>query len=50
MTQWTGYAWRELASKPEFITKLFDKTGCLVTAGGSRDDEIEPQGQDLYSF
>ena len=36
MTQWTGHAWTELASKPELIQKLFEKIGCLVTSDGSQ--------------
>ena len=50
MTQWTGHAWTELASKPELIQKLFEKTGYLVTTDGSYNDKIKPQGQNLYSF
>ena len=50
MTQWTGHAWTEPASKPELIQKLFEKTGCLVTVDGSHTDKIKPQGQNLYSF
>ena len=50
MTQWTGHAWRELVSKPDFIRKLFEKTGCLITAGGSQDEKIRPQGLDAYTF
>ena len=37
-------AWRELVSKPDFIRKLFEKTGCLITADGSQDKKIRPQG------
>ena len=50
MTQWTGHAWRELVSKPVFIRKLFEKTGCLITADGSQDEKIRPQGLDAYTF
>lgn len=50
MTQWTGHAWRELVSKPDFIRKLFEKTGCLITADGSQDEKIRPQGLDAYTF
>ena len=50
MTQWTGHAWTELASKPKLIQKLFEQTGCLVNADGSHNDKIKPQGQNLYSF
>ena len=50
MTQWTGHAWRELVSKPVFIRKLFEKTGCLITADGSQYEKIRPQGLDAYTF
>lgn len=50
MTQWTGHAWRELVSKPDFIRKLFEKTGCLITADCSQDEKIRPQGLDAYTF
>ena len=44
MTQWTGEAWRKLSSDKMFPKKLFMKTGCLMTADGSDDDMIKPQG------
>lgn len=50
MTQWAGHAWREVGSKPEFIRKFFEKTGCLITVDGSHDDKIKSQGLDIYSF
>ena len=50
MTQWTGEAWRKLSSDKMFAKKLFMKTGCLMTADGSGDDMIKPQGLELYSF
>ena len=50
MTQWTGEAWRKLSSDKMFAKKLFMKTGCLMTADGSDDDMIKPQGLELYSF
>lgn len=50
MTQWTGHAWREITSLQEFIRKLFEKTGCLITADGSHDEKIKPQGLDSHSF
>ena len=50
MTQWTGHAWRELSARHEFIRKLFEKTGCLITADGSHDDKIRPQGLDMCTF
>ena len=33
-----------------FAKKLFMKTGCLMTADGSDDDMIKPQGLEPYSF
>lgn len=50
MTQWTGEAWRKLSSVKMFAKKLFMKTGCLITADGSDDDMIKPQGLQPYSF
>ena len=34
----------------KFAKKLFMKTGCLMTADGSDDDMIRPQGLEPYSF
>ena len=50
MTQWTGEAWKKLSSDKTFAKKLFMKTGCLMTADGSDDDMIKPQGLEPYSF
>ena len=50
MTQWTGEEWRKLSSDKMFAKKLFMNTGCLMTADGSDDDMIKPQGLELYSF
>lgn len=50
MTRWTGHAWKELSSQQEFIRKLFEKTGCLITADGSHEDKIRPQGLEMYTF
>ena len=32
MTKWTAEAWRELSKNKEFFRRLFEKTGCLLTA------------------
>ena len=32
----------------EFFTKLFEKTGCLMTLNGSRDEKLHPQGLKDY--
>ena len=50
MTQWLGDAWDVLKSKSDYIWRLFQKTGCLITSDGSEDDQIKPQGLDNYSF
>lgn len=48
MTKWAGEAWTELSSNMDLFTKLFHKTGCLLTADGSDDDKIQPQGLEPY--
>ena len=50
MTQWTGEAWSELKESKDFLRRLFEKTGCLMTTDGSGDEKISPQGLDEYSF
>ena len=50
MTKWTGEASREIREDKEFFTKLFEKTGCLITVDGSRDSKIQPQGLIDYAF
>ena len=39
---------KELSKVMDLFTKLFQKTGCLITADGSDDDKIRPQGLDPY--
>ena len=46
MTQCTGEAW----SDHYFFKRLFEKTGCLITADGSDDANISPQGLKGYKF
>ena len=50
MTKWAGKAWRELSSDEDFVKKLFEKTGCLMTADGEDDEKIRPQGLEPYTF
>lgn len=50
MAQWTVEAWRKLSSDKMFAKKFFMKTGCIMTADGSDDDMINPQGLEPYSF
>ena len=46
ITKWAGNAYRQLnrPSYDKFRRRLFEKTGCLITADGSEDDKINPQG------
>ncbi len=50
MTKWVGEAWRELKENHTFFTKLFERTGCLMTVDKSSDENINPQGLDDYTF
>ena len=50
MTKWTAQAWREITQDQDFFKKLFEKTGCLMTANGSDDEKIKPQGLEPYTF
>lgn len=50
MTKWTAEAWKELTADKLFFMKLFERTGCLITADGSDDDKIRPQALEPYSF
>ena len=40
----------KLSLDKTFTKKRFMKTGCLMTADGSDDDMIRPQGLEPYSF
>jgi len=48
MTKWAGEAWKELSKDMDLFIKLFQKTGCLITADGSNEHKIRPQG--LYPY
>ena len=50
MRKWTGAAWWVLSKDKDFIKRLFQKTGCLITIDGSDDDLINPQGLEDYTF
>ena len=50
MTKWAGAAWRVLVKDRDFIKRLFQKTGCLITIDGSDDDMIKPQRLEDYTF
>ena len=50
ITKWAGNAYRQLnrASCDKFWGRLFEKTGLLITADGSEDDKINPEGLPNY--
>ena len=50
MTKWTAAAWKELSADQLLFKRLFQKTGCLITADGSDDSSIRPQGLESYEF
>ena len=50
MTQWAGKAWSELYSNQTFFKRLFEKTGCMITADGTDDFKISPQGLENYDL
>eukprot|EP00794_Sanderia_malayensis_P002109 gene2110-2394_t len=50
LTEWTGDAWSELNKNSTFFRRLFEKTGCLLTADGSDDFKVSPQGLIDYHF
>ena len=50
MTKLAGAAWRALVKDKDFIKKLFQKAGCLITMDGSDDDKTKPQGLEDYTL
>ena len=48
MTQWTGKAWSMLSNETFFKTET--ETSCLLTANGSVDVKISPQGLKNYQI
>ena len=51
ITRWTGAAWAYLLEENEVsFEKIGLKTGCLMTADGSEDALIRPQGTEQYTF
>ena len=49
-THWAGEAYAKLCGNEynDFWKKLWLKTGCLITADGSNDDKIAPEGLQNY--
>ena len=51
MTKFVGQTWEELNEDySEMRRKFFQKTGCLMTADGTDDDKIQPEGFVNYNF
>ena len=51
ITKWLGAAWHKLNTNyPKYREKLFYKTGLLMTADGSEDHRIKPEGFENYTF
>ena len=50
MTHWVGEAYERLQSEEYNQTRYrcFEKTGCLITADGSNDSKIKPEGLHDY--
>ena len=50
ITHWVGEAWEKLKS-PKYDAsrwKCLERTGCLLTADGSVDDKVKPEGMSAY--
>lgn len=43
-------AWSEFNNDETFFKRLFEKTGCLLTADGSDDVKISLQGLENYQI
>ena len=51
MTKWVGQAWEELNEDYSGMRrKFFQKSGCLMTADGTVDDKIQPEGFQNHKF
>ena len=52
MTRWVGDAYRKFISAKYDNARLswFRKTGCLMSADGTDDDLIKPEGTSFYTF
>ena len=50
VTKWAGDAWRRLADQKydAFRQRLFEETGCLLTATGEEDNKVQPEGLPGY--
>jgi hypothetical protein len=52
ITHWVGQAWKEFCGEKynSFRLKSWQKTRCLMTADGSEDDLVKPEGLDGYEI
>ena len=50
ITKWVGTAWSKMSKYRAYRQRLFEKTGLLMTADGSGDKLINPQGYKDYLF
>ena len=50
ITKWAGDAWGRLVDRKynAFRRRLFEKTGCLLTATGEADNKVQPEGLPGY--
>ena len=51
ITRWVGEAYLKTSKDEKFLRKVyrsFAKTGCLITADGSEDNKINPEGMPAY--
>ena len=50
ITQWAGEAWKALCTEKydKIRQSCWKATGCLITADGSDDNLIKPEGLDDY--
>ena len=51
ITGWVGSAYRKASKDEKFQSMLyrsFEKIGCLITADGSKDEKIQPEGMPGY--
>ena len=50
ITHWVGKAWKKLCSSgyENLRRRFWEKTGCLITAEGSDDEKITPEGLTSY--
>ncbi|CAB1107407.1 unnamed protein product [Ectocarpus sp. CCAP 1310/34] len=49
-TSWVAQATEEIDKDEQYRFRLFEKTGCGMTADGSGDDKINLEGLSTYSF